>query len=406
VVIVVIASIALIDREKSGPHSPPPGYSRASVVTVVEGEAIAGKDYARVTSKAAKPSPVGVAGPAVTGMAVGTNLAATCWVRTNKAYPAILHVSEVAPDGRSRTQERLTATSLSWTKISLIYTVALAGSRISVAAYTTGPTSTNGGGLGVDQCSLTRTRTPPPPPPVAPAIPARVPTDQTRVFTENFNRTAPVGAFDSVYGSDFAEYRGCCTTNNRTVYAPEKVLSAANGSMHYHLHSEGGTSYSAAPIPGRYLNFTYGQVGLSMRLADSVGTGYKVAFLLWPATDLWTNEVDFPEVYPDFSQGIYAASIKTTTVDGPHIFSGGPTNSSDITLSDNRYHTFLLDWRPGILTARVDGQVIATFRGSAVPAQAMHVVMQTEGWVNQGAVPAASTADIEVPWIYVNTYTP
>jgi hypothetical protein len=236
----------------------------------------------------------------------------------------------------------------------------------------------------------------------ATAMPTTVPSGFTRAFTEDFNSPAALGSFASVYGSTFGEYDGDTSTNGVTKYDSSKVLSVANGSLYYNLHSEGGQSYAAAPQPWNYQSFTYGQVGMSVRLDSSNGPGYKIAFLLWPATNQWTNEVDFPEVDPDFIQPIRSVSLNTTTANGSHTFSG-PTDTGYY-LSDNKYHTFLLDWEPGKMTASIDGKLVETFPASAIPSQAMRLSLQAEGWIGQGAVPTATTDVLEVPWVYINTY--
>ena len=236
----------------------------------------------------------------------------------------------------------------------------------------------------------------------APAIPAAAPAGYTRAFTEDFNKAAAAGAFTKAYSTKFGGYAGCCTTNKQTIYDSNKVLSTNNGSLYYDLHSSGGHSYSAAPIPrsGSQLDFTYGQVGFALRLDSSVGDGYKMAFLLWPKTGQWTNEIDIAEVN-DLSENVYS-NAWVQNADGSHSQGGGKRTT--VNLSDHQYHTFLLDWVPGQVTIYFDGVAVSTYTGTYAPSQAMHLVMQTEGFINQGAVPAKSTATLEVPWMYVNTY--
>lgn len=240
----------------------------------------------------------------------------------------------------------------------------------------------------------------------APSIPTAVPSGFTRAFTEDFNTPAALGSFDSVYGNMFGEYTGCCSTNKFTQYSSAKVLYVQNGSMYYKLHSEGSTSYAAAPQPWNEKSFLYGQVGISVRLDSSNGPGYKIAFLLWPATNDWSNEVDFPEVDPDFTAPVRAASLNySPNGEGENGFDTSQDNlNTGVYLTDNKYHTFLLNWTPGNITATIDGKVVATFTGSAVPSQAMRLSLQAEGWINQGSVPTSTTDILEVPWVYINTH--
>ena len=236
----------------------------------------------------------------------------------------------------------------------------------------------------------------------APAIPTAVPSGFKRAFTEDFNTPAPLGSFDSVYGSEFGEYSGCCSTNGVTRYSSSKVLYVQNGSLYYNLHSERRRSYAAAPQPWDEKSFLYGQYGVSVRLDSSTGPGYKIAFLLWPATNQWTNEVDFPEVDPDFTDPVSASSLNTTTARGAHTVCGRLNTGTY--LSDNKYHTFLLTWTPGSMTASIDGKVVETFPASCIPSQPMRLSLQAEGWINSGAVPSSTVDVLEVPWVYINTY--
>jgi hypothetical protein len=238
--------------------------------------------------------------------------------------------------------------------------------------------------------------------PVVPTMPTAVPAGFTRVFSEDFNTPAPLGSFNAVYGGVFGEYDGSQSTNGFTKYDSTKVLYVQNGSLYYYLHSENGQSYAAAPQPWKFKSFLYGQVGMSVRLDYSTGPGYKIAFLLWPATNQWSNEVDFPEVDPDFTVPVRAVSLNTTAAKGSHTFSGA--SNTGVLLTDNNYHTFLLDWEPGKMTASIDGKVVENFPAKSIPTQPMRLSLQAEGWIHQGSIPASTTDILEVPWVYINTY--
>jgi hypothetical protein len=237
---------------------------------------------------------------------------------------------------------------------------------------------------------------------VVPTMSMAAPVGFTRAFSEDFNTPAPLGSFNAVYGSVFGEYDGSKSTNGFTKYDSNKVLYVQNGSLCYDLHSVNGQSYAAAPQPWKFKSFLYGQVGMSVRLDSSTGPGYKVAFLLWPATNQWSDEVDFPEIDPDFTVPVRAVSLNTTTANGSHTFSG--TSNTGVYLTDNKYHTFLLDWEPGKMTASIDGKVVENFPAKSIPTQPMRLSLQAEGWIDHGSIPV-STADIlEVPWVYINMY--
>jgi hypothetical protein len=380
------------------------GYSASSVVSAASAPAVPaaadGTYLAQVKSSSATAVPVGVnVGSVTSGLTSGDTLQVSCSVRSGSPYyPATLVVTETTPAGKNVSQQITQPTSATWSTEGVRYVVSQTGSSLSLSVVTTGPTS-SAGALGVDACSVQ----PISPLGPVPVMPTAVPSGYTRAFTEDFNTDAPLGTFTTTY-KNFGEYSGLAT-NKSTVWAADKVLSASNGSAFFNMHTENGTSYAASPLPGNgKLDFLYGQVGFSARLVSSVGSGYKMAFLLWPKTNQWTNEVDFPETNPDFSANPYAGSLNTTTSTGPHTFVGSTPDPFPMNFNDHQYHTFFLDWTPTQVSATVDGIYTHTYTGNAVPAQMMHFVMQTEGWIGKGAVPANSTATLEIPWIYINTY--
>jgi hypothetical protein len=245
----------------------------------------------------------------------------------------------------------------------------------------------------------------------APAMPAAAPSGYNRIFTEDFNTNAPVGDFDNVYGSEFGEYTGGPipqADGSEAEYEPNEVLSAANGSMYYDLHTDSsGTPVVAAPQPMNQQGFEYGQVGMAIRMDSETGPqNYKIAFLMWPTTGAWTNEVDFAETQPSFGDDISVNSLLSN--DSPNFDMTDGNQDTGVNLNDGKYHTFLVNWTPTSLTVSIDGVVKATFPASsgADPAQAMRVSLQAEGWIPGGnaAIDPSSTATVEVPYIYINQW--
>ena len=242
-------------------------------------------------------------------------------------------------------------------------------------------------------------------------MPAAAPSGYSRIFTEDFNTPAPVGDFDSVYGSEFGEYNGGPipqADGSEASYAPNEVLSAANGSMYYDLHTDAsGTPVTAAPQPMSQQGFEYGQIAMAIRLDSETGPqNYKIAFLMWPTTGAWTNEVDFAETQPDFGDDVSVNSLLTNN--SPNFDMADGNQDTGVNLDDGRYHTFLVTWTPTALTVSIDGITKATFPASsgADPAQQMRVSLQAEGWIPGGnaAIDPSSTATVEVPYIYINQY--
>ena len=263
---------------------------------------------------------------------------------------------------------------------------------------TTTPPASGGGGTTA-QCPCT----------TAPAMPAAAPSGYSRIFTEDFNTAAPVGDFDSVYGSEFGEYNGGpAGDGSEATYEPNEVLSVANGSMYYDLHTDSsGTPVTAAPQPMNQQGFEYGQVGMAIRLDSESGPqNYKIAFLMWPTTGAWTNEVDFAETQPALGDDISVNSLLSNNAPNFDMTDGNQDTGVD--LMDGKYHTFLVTWTPTSLTVSIDGVTKATFPASsgADPAQEMRVSLQAEGWIPGGdaAISPSSTAVVEVPYIYINQW--
>jgi hypothetical protein len=246
-------------------------------------------------------------------------------------------------------------------------------------------------------------------------MPAAAPSGYSRIFTEDFNTNASVGDFDNVYGSEFGEYEGPAPQpdGSEAAYEPNEVLSVANGSLYYDLHTDSsGTAVAAAPQPMNYGGFLYGQVGMAIKMDSETGPqNYKIAFLMLPTTGAWTNEVDFAETSSDFGDDISVNSLlsnpsgntSTATFD---LADGN--QDTGVNLNDGKYHTVLVTWTPTALTVSIDGLTKATFPASsgADPAQEMRVSLQAEGWIpgGDGAISPSSTATVEVPYIYINQY--
>jgi len=259
-------------------------------------------------------------------------------------------------------------------------------------------TTTTSGAIGT-QCPCT----------TAPAMPAAAPSGYSRIFTEDFNTNAPVGDFENVYGSEFGEYNGGpAGDGSEATYEPNEVLSAANGSMYYDLHTDSsGTAVTAAPQPMNQGGFEYGQIGMAIRLDSETGPqNYKIAFLMWPTTGAWTNEVDFAETQPSFGDDISVNSLLTNNA--PNFDMTDGNQDTGVNLNDGKYHTFLVTWTPTALTVSIDGVTKGTFPASsgADPAQEMRVSLQAEGWIPGGnaAIDPSSTAIVEVPYIYINQW--
>jgi hypothetical protein len=105
--------------------------------------------------------------------------------------------------------------------------------------------------------------------------------------TQDFSTPAALGKVGSIYGTYVNGYNGFKDTTGHGMYDPNSVLSVSNGTLDMYLHTVNGTPRVAAPVPFGYTGQTYGRY--AVRLKISPATGYKIAFLLWPSSDVWNQ---------------------------------------------------------------------------------------------------------------------
>jgi beta-glucanase (GH16 family) len=228
------------------------------------------------------------------------------------------------------------------------------------------------------------------------AIPAGNPAGWTPAYSQDFTTDAATGQVGSVYGQQLLGYDGLTDTSGWGTYEPNSVLSVHDSALDIYLHSENGTPYVAAPQPDGYNAQTYGRYSVRFR-ADDV-PGYKIAFLLWPASNNWSEgEIDYPEGNLDGGDFYGASEIKgsTNTWDLSKPFT--PTNASD-------WHTATVEWTPGSVKWYWDDVLIGqTQNASGVPDTPMRWVLQAEA--TSGASTSVS-GHILVDWVKAWTYTP
>jgi hypothetical protein len=230
----------------------------------------------------------------------------------------------------------------------------------------------------------------------------------TQNFSEDFTTAAPLGSFDSTYASKFGSY-GCGVkdTSKNGTYCDAKVLSVAGGVMDYFVHTEGTTHYTAAPIPrvggttkqygggtGAKGGQLYGRYSLRFK-SDQV-YGYKIAWLLWPDSNVWPadGETDFPEGNLD---GTISAVSHYANANGKQVY-------VDSKVSMAGWHTTTVEWAPGVLRFYLDNTLVLT-NTTDVPSKPMYWSMQTETNLD-GSEPVNNTASghIKVDWITAYSY--
>ncbi|WP_426997063.1 glycoside hydrolase family 16 protein [Pseudarthrobacter sp. N5] len=223
--------------------------------------------------------------------------------------------------------------------------------------------------------------------------------------TQDFSTPADMGEIAKVYGQDMRGYSGFSDTSGHGIYTPDSVLSVADGKLDYYLHYDGDSPRVASVIPFGYSGQKYGRYSIRFR-SDSL-PGYKVAFMLWPSSDKWSEgEIDWPE--GGLGGTMYGASAITGSSDraamefDPPITTYSPTDSSE-------WHVATTEWTPGKVKWFWDGELISqTALASGVPWTPLRWTLQAETGVGPGSiVPEASTAGhLEVDWVVQYAYAP
>jgi hypothetical protein len=214
------------------------------------------------------------------------------------------------------------------------------------------------------------------------------------VFQEDFATPARPGAFLSTYRNFGAYPWGWLDTSKRGHYDPG-ILSVSGGILRIHLHtSSDGVHHVAAPypkLPGGS-DQLYGRYSVRFR-ADPVD-GYKVAWLLWPESEVWSDgEIDFPE--GDLTRTISAFMHYVGNPADQDYFGTGAHFAS--------WHVATIEWSPSRVAFSFDGRVIGTSTRH-VPVEPMHFVLQTETELGSEPVPSTTSGDVQLDWVSVWRY--
>lgn len=239
-----------------------------------------------------------------------------------------------------------------------------------------------------------------------------------RVFADNFTTDVPVGGFSGCTWTTSLTHSNCTglpravraklwaypdtwhDTSGRGEYYPSQVLSIHNGVLDFHLHTANGVHMVAAVLPK--IQGTADGTGLkygayAVRFKAAALPGYKVAWLLWPDSNIWPSdgEIDFPEGSLDGTIDAFMHHMGATT--------GSQQNAYATSQRFSKWHTAIIEWTPTYCRFILDGRTIGTSVAS-IPSDPMHWVLQAETALN-GSPPADSTSgNILVDWVVA--YTP
>lgn len=213
--------------------------------------------------------------------------------------------------------------------------------------------------------------------------------DFTTAFRDDFNgssidRSTWTSIYSGTYGNGMFDW----TSDQIEVGGGHLTIATEN-------EWGGWVSGGLATIPHGQ---TYGRYEFRARFDEGQGTAG--AILLWPSNNVWTDEVDIVETH-DPSRDSFAFTNH-----------GGSNETRYINIDVSDWHTYQLDWTPGSLVLRVDGNEVARITDH-VPSQEMSFGMQGmvmghgDTWF--GGAPDGSTPDrveIEIDWVQVSRWTP
>ena len=232
------------------------------------------------------------------------------------------------------------------------------------------------------------------------ALPKGSTPHRKQVIAEDFTRSARLGAFAQRYPG-WAGYDGNRDTSRELgrpaaqvgLWHSATTISVHDGLLDCRLHTKGITPQVCAVTPtatGRWWEGRkYGKYVVRFR-ADRV-PGYKIAWLLWPVSNDWTEgEIDFPE------------GSLTGTITGAAHKLGDPEWTPryfDTRTTMTGWHTATIAWKPGRLTFTLDERKWTTTRKSVLPTTPMRWALQAETRISRKAPAASTTGHIQIDWV-------
>lgn len=222
-----------------------------------------------------------------------------------------------------------------------------------------------------------------------------------QILVQDFTRPAALGSFAEVYPG-WAGYdrnrdssRGHRPLATQGLWNSLTTSSVKNGLFHCDLHTRGTTPQVCAITPtttGRWWEGRrYGRY--SVRFKADATADYKIAYLLWPTSDIWAQgEVDFPEGYLDSAITAGAHRLGDDPAPTPFFRDTGVRMQS--------WHTATTEWSPGRLTFLLDGKRIGTTTDPAVvPTHPMRWALQAESRLTAEAPARDLHAHIAIDWV-------
>ena len=227
------------------------------------------------------------------------------------------------------------------------------------------------------------------------------------ILAEDFGHGSAPGRFTAAYPG-WARYDGTTDTSRdlgrpRSLqghYSSAATTIVRDGVLDVHVHTRGGTPQVMALTPPLGPDWATGQPygRYSVRFRTDHVPGYKIAFLLWPAGDDWSQgEIDFPE--GELGEEILGHSHDITGDPSINAWSVATERSMD------GWHIATIDWRPGRLTFVLDERSWTTTDPTAIPTDPMRWVLQIETGLTRRAPPLDAEGHVLIDWVAAWRFT-
>lgn len=216
------------------------------------------------------------------------------------------------------------------------------------------------------------------------------------VFTDDFQIDVATGGFPTPGWKVYQD--GWFDTSRRGRHAPSEVISVHDDVLDKWLRTVDGTHLVAAIIPN-LPPMLYGRYAVRFR-ADVI-VGYKIAWLLWPDSNIWPRdgEIDHPEGDLDKHINAYMHRQKGTS----------PIDQAAFTtakLFGPSWYTCVIEWSPGHVQFFINGNKIGAGQ-LRVPNTPMHWVLQSETRMAPGLPPADDVSGhILIDWVAAWSFDP
>lgn len=215
----------------------------------------------------------------------------------------------------------------------------------------------------------------------------------TQIFTDDFITPSPEGEFLTHYPNWKAYLKGWRDTSKNGTYDPA-IVSVRDGILRKRLHTDNGVIKVAAILPRLPGDDDqlYGRYSIRFR-ADPVA-GYKVAWLLWPESEVWPRdgEIDFPE--GNLNGRIHAFMHHQNGT------WGGDQAAFSTTATFPRWHIATTEWSKDLCVFYLDGVEIGRST-QRVPNTPMRWVIQTETALNGVTPDPRASGFVEIDWVAV-----